>query len=380
MNWYPLWSYHFQNYESLPAVTAGISQIMKIPFVVNARKIRLLFSNENGKRPVVFRNGILQNGNMKATITWSGKTELQLQPGQECMTDELDVVINQGDTIIIRITPEGTFTGYVGLNSNTFFRVEFQDEVGSIINPSNFSDVVKKPFNTYVYFGIKSIEIDTEHKPKVVTVFGDSLVHQGHWFQALYKQYYMKKRPVVFLNEGISGNRLLREANTISSINSVFGKSGIQRIEADVYGRYRPDIVILAEGINDLVHPGNGCPKEELPTSEELISGILQLCEIIKGHGSKPFVATISPFYGYGQSWSEEKEYIRQNVNQWIRKQKVEKIIDIDGYVKSEKNSACLDKKFDSGDHLHLNHIAGEWIVNQLAREIDFGKVERYNE
>ena len=124
---------------------------------------------------------------------------------------------------------------------------------------------------------VRTIEILTEDRAEIITAFGDSLVQQGHWFQEWYKLLLQKGKRSVLLNEGISGNRVLRDASSSSRLNSIFGEAGIKRIRKDVFGRYQPDQVILAEGINDLVHPGDGCSLEELPCAKELIEGIKEL-------------------------------------------------------------------------------------------------------
>lgn len=244
--------------------------------------------------------------------------------------------VNRRNLLTIAIQPEGTFTGYAGLNHDSIFQVEFQNQEGEKVFPAEISAVVRKPFNSYVYFGIRSVEVLTEEQPEVITVFGDSLVHQGYWFQALYHKYLES------------------------------GAAGIQRIEKDVFSRYCPRQVILAAGINDLVHPGDGCPSDELPDSAELISGLTKLCKIVKMYGSTPILATLSPFCGYDQSWNREKEQIRQAVNTWIRQQ--ERVMDIDVYVRNPEKQWCLKEEYDSGDHLHFNQAAGEWIAERWLK------------
>ena len=363
MDWCPIWSYHFQNYESLPAVVAGITQITRIVSVVDAKKVRLLFSNENGKYDVVFRDGKFLSNHKARCITWNGSKELLLHPGETKLTDELDVSVKKGEVLSVEVKPEGLFTGYAGFNSASFFHVKFQKTSGEGIHPSEFSEVVRKPFNSYVCFGIRGIEVLTENKPEIITVFGDSLVHQGHWFQEMYQKSFEQNEMEVFVNEGISGNRVLHDANTNSSVNSVFGMAGIRRLKRDVFFRYHPGTVIIAEGINDLIHPGTCCPKKELPTSEELIWGLKELGNIVKNNGSQLILATLSPFYGYDQSWNEQKEKIRQEVNAWIREQEL--VLDIDKYVRDEEKNMCLCEAFDSGDHLHFNQLAGKKIAER---------------
>lgn len=96
MTWYPLWSYHFQNYESLPAVSAGITQFIRFSAAVDGNQIRLVFSNENGKYPVVFRNGSVACDDRKTSITWENDSEILLHPGEIKATDAIKISIKKG--------------------------------------------------------------------------------------------------------------------------------------------------------------------------------------------------------------------------------------------------------------------------------------------
>ena len=128
MTWYPLWSYHFQNYELLPAVSAGITQFIRFPAAVDGKQIRLLFSNENGKYPVVYRNGSIACSGRKVAITWENDSEILLHSGEMKVTDAIKMPFKKGDVLTIAIQPEGTFTGYAGLNYDSFFEVAFQNQ------------------------------------------------------------------------------------------------------------------------------------------------------------------------------------------------------------------------------------------------------------
>ena len=156
---------------------------------------------------------------------------------------------------------------------------------------------------------------------------------------------------------------MLLDANSVSSLNPIYGKAGISRLREDVFSRYHPDKVILAEGINDLVHPGNGCPLQELPDAEALIRGLEELCSQVEQENSIPVLATLSPFKDYDHIWNAEREAIRRKVNDWIRTH--EQYMDIDAFVRDETESDRLKAIFDSGDHLHFNRAAGVEIAKK---------------
>lgn len=266
MKWYPIWSYHFQNYESLPAESAGMNQIIHFFSPLETKAVRIR--------------------------------------------------IPAGEAFALSAWVEGKITSYAGLNNDSVFRVSFSDHRGEEIRPEQISRAAERKFNPYVYFGVRTIEVLTEDRAEIITAFGDSLVQQGHWFQEWYKLLLQKGKRSVLLNEGISGNRVLRDASSSSRLNSIFGEAGIKRIRKDVFGRYQPDQV------------------------------------------------TLSPFCDYDGIWSEEREAIRQEVNSWIRQQ--ESVMDADAFVRDAGRRERLQEQYDSGDHLHLNRaggcrIAGKW-------------------
>ena len=177
MNWYPIWSYHFQNYESLPAESAGMNQIIHFFSPLETKAVRIR--------------------------------------------------IPAGEAFALSAWVEGKITSYAGLNNDSVFRVSFSDHRGEEIRPEQISRAAERKFNPYVYFGVRTIEVLTEDRAEIITAFGDSLVQQGHWFQEWYKLLLQKGKRSVLLNEGISGNRVLRDASSSSRLNSIFGEAGI---------------------------------------------------------------------------------------------------------------------------------------------------------
>lgn len=84
------------------------------------------------------------------------------------------------------------------------------------------------------------------------------------------------------------------------------------------------------------------------------------MCGMTEKNGSIPLIATISPFLGYNEIKDRQREEIRQKVNEWIRHMPY--FLDVDACVRSRFDASCLDSKYDIGDHLHLNALAGDVI------------------
>lgn len=83
MNWYPIWSYHFQNYESLPAESAGMNQIIHFFSPLETKAVRILFSNSQGKDPVLFEQAGIRTDREEGRLQFDGQSRLLLAPGEE---------------------------------------------------------------------------------------------------------------------------------------------------------------------------------------------------------------------------------------------------------------------------------------------------------
>lgn len=386
--WYPAWAFHVQNYSPLPAKTKNLTQ--ELTFINNlcGDGLRLRLSNLYGAAPLAISDIEVRTHGFRNALTVSGQRDIVLAPGEELLTDPIKHMFQPGDSIEIRICFPGeqTICSCCAFNSSLAGKVEFYqcrnkstDDTVSFsgkklisgnrkIPGREISTAIQKGFSSYVVLGVCAVELSCENRPEVLAVFGDSIVQQSHWYGALYQKITQQFPGYAIYNEGISGNRVLLDNHSASALNPIFGKAGILRFDGDIYSRYHPDIAIIAEGINDLVHPGNGCPADELPTSEQLIRGLDTMCRLARARGSVPVLVTLTPFFNYDGIWSPDREAVRQKVNQWIRSQ--EHWIDIDVYIRYQNNIRAISPEYDCGDHLHLNAAGGETAAQEILRVI----------
>ena len=206
--WYPTWSYHVQNYAPLPSNLDPLVQIIKLKNNLIGRAFRIILSNKNGKEPLSISNIIVKSHGITSNITVNGKSQVLLLPDEEQYTDIVPISLYAGEIIevILTIPYRTCLTGYVGLNSNKMIDVKFykyeKDKQLKGIYPKEISDAVKSSFNNYVYFGIRSLEVLTDKKPYIITVFGDSIVHQGYWMNSLFMKLFKNNHQIVICNEG----------------------------------------------------------------------------------------------------------------------------------------------------------------------------------
>nr|WP_239134850.1 GDSL-type esterase/lipase family protein [Streptomyces sp. SID12488] len=146
--------------------------------------------------------------------------------------------------------------------------------------------------------------------------------------------------PAGVLNAGISGNRIT--AGTDGN------PSAPERLERDVLSQPGARTVILFEGVNDLSWGG--------ATGDQVIDGMREIARRAHAHGLRVIGATVVPYRGWGDWWTEAKEADRQKVNTFVRDGGVfDGYADFDKAVRDPDDPTRYAAAFDSGDHLHPN-------------------------
>jgi lysophospholipase L1-like esterase len=142
------------------------------------------------------------------------------------------------------------------------------------------------------------------------------------------------------LNEGISGNRIT--AGTDGN------PSALDRLERDVLSQPGARTVLLFEGVNDLSWGG--------ATGDQVIDGMKEIALRAHARGLRVIGATVVPYRGWGDYWTEAKEADRQKVNAFVRDGGVfDGYADFDKAVRDPDDPTRYAAAFDSGDHLHPN-------------------------
>jgi len=165
---------------------------------------------------------------------------------------------------------------------------------------------------------------------------------------------------IAVLNEGISGNRVLRE-------NA--GTNALARLDRDALAQTGAKWLVFMEGINDI---GQGlranAPADQLVTAEDLIGGMKQVIERAHAHGMKAIGATLTPYSGAAY-YSDAGEIVRQAVNQFIRGGAFDAVFDFDAVTRDPDSPKQFKAEYDSGDHLHPGDVG----YKAMADSIDLG-------
>ena len=152
---------------------------------------------------------------------------------------------------------------------------------------------------------------------------------------------------VSVLNEGIGGNRILRDG---------LGPNALARFDRDVIAQSSVRWVLVFEAVNDIGGTKAATDRGQTSTvAGDVIDAYRQFIVRAHTHGLRIYGATITPF-GKSFYFSDATEAARQKVNAWIRTSgQFDAVVDFDKATRDPNEPSELAAELDSGDHLHLN-------------------------
>lgn len=151
-------------------------------------------------------------------------------------------------------------------------------------------------------------------------------------------------------NQAAGGNRVLQDG---------LGPSLISRYKRDAIEQEGVEYIMVFEGVNDIGTAGTD-PNTQSQLGDHLISAFTQIANDAHAAGILIFAATITPFSGPGQSYSDPtREKTRQRVNAWFTSSGLfDAVIDFDAVVRDPATPSQLAPGYNGGDYLHPN-VAG---------------------
>jgi lysophospholipase L1-like esterase len=332
---------------------------------LGGRRIRVNISNAQG-RPLVLigsahialhkTGGAIVPGTDR-TITFSGKPSCVLLPGVLTVSDPIDMEVPPfADLAVSLYFPHetGTPTDHrLGLHTAYISR-------GNVTG----QEIMPEPVTTFAYLWLASIDVLAPANAFTIVALGDSItdgfattLDANHaWPALLAKRLNANKgtQRASAVNQGISGNQVLRDGAGISAL---------ARFDRDVLSIAGVRWVILLEGINDINIRGRADEPEAL-TSDDLIAGYRQIIERAHTCGIRVVGATLTPEEGV-PTMSERGEQIRQTVNQWIRTSGLfDAVVDFDAVIRDPSRPVRMRPEFDPGDHIHPNDAGNQAMAD----------------
>ncbi len=367
MKFTPVYSYKTKDYTLLKMRLNGSKQVLTLKTLFSGDKIRILLTNIDNPHAMKIRHmEVIINGK-EYPITVNKKTRFILPPHSEFYSDVLDVNIPLATAMVVR-TRFSLFTKCFSASDFNSTKIVTSEHFGRLNRKMLLgmkTKAMSKP-NVQIVALVKQIDVHCDNKS--IAWFGDSLTNHSHYTAALQERIFKQDERITILNAGQSGNRLLKDGRNI--MKESFGIRGIKRIHHDLFEYNKPDLVVVALGINDLIHPGTAVAQTEFPTFEEMVEGYEYLLSVIREHESKAVIATITPFGNYNIAVTEEAEPMRVRLNDWIRTQtQFDYVLDIAEIVEDKEKPYRLAEPFKGDDNLHWDASGGQIIADKIDLE-----------
>ena len=174
--------------------------------------------------------------------------------------------------------------------------------------------------NTNNFYFLSNVSVLTEEKNRCIVCYGDSITAQD-WPDYLTLRCSNEGfRNTAVIRRATSGSRILRQYDCI--MYESYGLSGENRFHHEV-PTDGADVVIIQQGINDIIHPVGELtnvfrPMSDLPTVEELIDGLKGYIEKARSYGYKVYVGTLLPMGGW-RTDAPFRQEMRHAYNEFIR-------------------------------------------------------------
>ncbi|MDR5855659.1 SGNH/GDSL hydrolase family protein [Caballeronia sp. LZ062] len=329
---------------------------------IAGKQVRLHISNVYGTEPLVVESmsvaravsgssPAIQGGSSRPVL-FEGRKTVTVAPGAQATSDPVAFGVTAGQPLAVSM--------FMGNNQKLAAWHRVASQVNYVSTSGDRTEdaspgAFRTRFTQYAWLTNVSVE---NASARAVVAIGDSITDgmrstlnaNRRWPDALARQIAEKSGgQAAVVNVGISGNRLL-------SNSPCYGEALVSRFDRDALRQPGVRAVIVLIGINDInfaampAHGGLDCdaPHTEV-SADALLRGYQRLIAQAHQRGLKIYGATLTP-----ASLPPEREAIRTAVNASIRSSRAfDGVIDFDQALRDPARPSVLQRRYDSGDHIH---------------------------
>jgi lysophospholipase L1-like esterase len=332
---------------------------MIVPVSIGGRRVRVQFSNAHSGTPLAIGTARLAlHGKESAIVPGSdrallfgGSPGFTLAPGATAISDPVNLDVPALSELAISVFVPGA------VRAPTFhangLHTTYISKQGDFTGQSFIEDAA----TTQSWYWLSSVYVLTPANSSAVIAFGDSITDGARssndtnsaWPSRLAAR--LSANPatasVAVVNQGIGGNRILRDDTGVNALG---------RFDEDVLSQPGVTWVILLEGINDIGRgTGPNANPADAVVADDLVAAMRQFVEQAHLHGIRVMGGTMTPYAG-AFYYSEKGEAIREAVNAWILKNgSFDAVTDFNAALRDPEHPLQFRPDFDSGDHLHPN-------------------------
>jgi lysophospholipase L1-like esterase len=335
-------------------VDTTLRQVVRVS--LGGSRVRVRFSNAFGTAPLEVRSATIALSAGGAAIraetvrplAFSGRPSVSIPAGAPMLSDPLGFDLPPLATVALTVHLRGApadVTIHPGSRATSYLAP------GDLVAASDLPGASRID---HWYF-INGIDVTAPSTAGAVAILGDSITDgrgsttngNDRWPDQLARRLQAdpRTRQVAVLNQGIGGNRLLREG---------LGPSALARLDRDVLAQPGVRWLVVLEGINDLGTRLSARERgEPFATADDMIAAYEQIVARAHARGLRVYGATILPFEG-AFYFTPDGEADRQRVNEWIRTSgRFDAVVDFDAVTRDPAWPSRLSGAVDGGDHLH---------------------------
>ncbi|WP_405873823.1 GDSL-type esterase/lipase family protein [Streptomyces sp. NBC_00005] len=356
----------FHLFEPRSFTDQTIRQTLRLAGGGDALRVRL--SNRYGKEPLeiggahlaVRTHGSRIDPTSDTPLRFLGAETATVPVGEEIISDPVELPISAGEELTISLYLPGD-TGPTTYSAVPYDTGHAAD--GNQISAEVLDDAEELPLGHF----LTGVDVLAPEDTRIAVAFGDSWIEgaattpgNDNSFPA---QLGRRLTRGWIVNQGISGNRLLTDE---------VGEHLLSRIDHDVLDVPGASHVLIHVGLNDIGLPGAIAFPEtgQLPTADDLITGLTALADRIHTAGLIAIGGTLGPYEGtiYDGVDTPEGQAVRRQVNDWLRgpDHPFDAVVDIAAAVADPDQPARIRAEFNAGDGLHVNDAGAKAIADAV--------------